>query len=99
MHNDFEKIVAFSIKKWNYLEQSGDEQDFSEGEEVDDSDDLINASPIGPAFLIGYLCEFCLIKYKNEEALVAYLNKLRVPGQKKYLKSLVQIFNELSNKS
>lgn len=99
LHNDFDQIISFSVKKWEFLERVEDEQDFPEGEEMgkDDSDEVLQISPLTPAFLIGYLCEFCLLKYKEESVLTTYLKKLKIAGQKKYVKDLKRLFNETRN--
>lgn len=97
LHNDSHKLVSFSIIKWRLLEGMADEQDFQEGEEIEEDpvDGAVKSSPIGPAFLFGYLCEFCLIKYKSDSDLSAYLKRLKMSGQKKYMKNIKRLFSEV----
>ncbi|NLE87204.1 MAG: hypothetical protein GX607_12480 [Myxococcales bacterium] len=62
------------------LEGVGDEQEYPEGEEPgpDDVDEVLEKGPIGPAFLIGPLCEFFLIKHERRADLSAYLKRRRI---------------------
>lgn len=96
LQNDTGEVTSFSVKKWKFLEGVEDQQEYPEGEDVDedDADEVLGVKPITPAFLLGRLCEFYLLKYKGEAELSAYLKKLRIPGLKKYVQDLKRIFNE-----
>lgn len=97
LHEDFQQLIEFSIKKWNFLEAEGHQQDFSVGAETDEADEVIEGFPLGPAFLIGYLCEFYLLKYKGDAEVTAYMKNRRIPGHQKYGNSLKKILIEIQN--
>lgn len=99
LYSEYDELVRFAIRKWKYLmeKEEGDVQEFPKGEETDETDTILETAPIGRVFLIGYLCEFYLLKHKREDELTAYLKKRRIPGQKKYIKILKQLLlNEQS---
>lgn len=90
LRDDRDALVSFTVAKWQILEGSADEQEYSAGEEPDrhDRDDLIEVMPLDRAFLIGHLCEFALLKDGQPSDLAAYVKRMRIPGQKAYVATL-----------
>ncbi len=99
LHNDTDQVMAFCVKKLEFLKGTKNEQDYPEGEEPDkdDADEVLEVLPISPAFLIGHLCEFHLLKHGEDGELAAYLKKQRIPGVNKYVRDLKRIFSEIES--
>lgn len=76
--NDSKRIENFTIKHWQYF--NSDEED----------DDVL---PQSPGLLIDRICDFYLLKYREQGALLNYWKKMRIPQLRKHISDLRSIYN------
>ncbi|MDR0606528.1 MAG: hypothetical protein LBG80_19830 [Bacteroidales bacterium] len=89
--NDFKKFVLLKMQKFENVKV---DEEYPEGEEIDDDD--VNETVLGysQGFLLMYLIEYCLLK-DNLSNMLTYLKAIRIPHASKYEKELKEIYNKL----
>jgi hypothetical protein len=86
----FSKYFSEKLSKY----EDNNEQEYPEGEEVEDEDEDIEDEGFLKDFLIGYLIEYHILK-NNINDLEKYTKEIRIPYSKKYAQELKDIYSKL----
>ena len=99
--NNLEDILNFAYEKIIIFDKEEDNGgDFPKGEGLGKDEKPVTIEELGysKSFLIMYTIELYLLK-NDPKRLTKYINDLKIPQGKKYLKELKEIFIKINNKS
>ena len=90
MRSGDSRFVSFCVAKIESFKAKADEQEYPEGEEVEDFDRKEQQLGFSRGILVMYAIEF-LLGCKGRQNLEEYVKKARIPFAKKYVKDILNL--------
>ncbi|WKS94555.1 hypothetical protein [Riemerella columbina] len=93
-----EHILNYSVEILNTFKNIELEEEYPTGEEIEETQEDREVETLSIISLIGFLIEYYFLSKNDINSLDKYLNKIRSPNRKKYIKQLQEIYEKAINK-